>query len=159
MTFEKVSLPSNLRYPQTKPIRTDGNLIDGTVAYLKAFLVGNGYKVGSDGLATFATNGLDWLSASLTGWNRHLKGALVKFLEAEGYNPGKSWGTHAVKALQTFLNAHGASLTVNGEMGISASVGSNWQKSATTKALQVFLIDWVAPAADAPTLELDANPP
>ena len=121
-----------------------------TTNYLKAFLKCNGIEgsIGSDYFFALVTEGIEWASATTTGWDRHCKAALVKFLNQQGFDAGKEgkqwfgmgWGKKSCTAFQEFLKAQG---TYNGEitgtMGLGA-IGSNWKgNDPTIKALQEFL--------------------
>jgi len=129
---------------------------------LKLFLHAN--HVNAEGFEKYFTplkgytNGLEWFSAPMTGWDRNLKAALKTFLQAQGEEVGRitsiaaggEWDAQGTSALQSFLNKNGATLEVNGKMGLSSKVGSNWIPDPTICALQHFLNTRAFTTAGAP---------
>ena len=127
----------------------DGSLTWPTVLCLKLFLAANGIKMSHEGKSVdplaFLTNGIEYISAPLTGWDRHTKAALTEFLvrkpvartpplldaacaaqNNEGEDAGRvttmrmgvEWDAQSTRALQSFLNKNGSDLLVSGNMGL-----------------------------------------
>ena len=113
-------------------------------------------SVGKDGakakigvpLSVFA-NGLEGITAAVSPWDRHLKTALKRFLNANGANPplrtgfgmGTEWNVEAVAALQIFLNTRGgATIEVTKKMGLDGhALFGLCDDDPTVAALQTFL--------------------
>ena len=137
---------------QRRMLAEDGTMGTHTTENLKTFLRANGCD--PDGFERFfppmkvLTNGIEWQSASLTGWDRTTKAALKQFLNDQGYdagevkwfNSGHEWDAKAIKALVWFLNDQGANLASKDEQypGMFSATFSIMSRD-TIQALQHFL--------------------
>ena len=115
-------------------------------------------------------NGHEFLTAATSLWDRHLKTALKKFLNANGATPalrtgfgwGTEWNVEAITALQIFLRARGyTELEVTKKMGLFGTVSFGYcEDDPTVKALQRFLNSQMVAARDGkwrPHLSVDAD--
>ncbi|KOO26882.1 alpha- sarcomeric (f-actin cross linking protein) [Chrysochromulina tobinii] len=100
-------------------------------------------------------NGIEFANAAFSKWDRHLKTALKRFLNANlasswgygctplrtGFGFGTEWNGEAVTALQIFLKNNGADdLEITNQMGLSGhALFGVCDKDPTIMALQAFL--------------------
>ena len=108
-------------------------------------------------------NGIEFANAAFSKWDRHLKTALKRFLNANlasswgygctplrtGFGFGTEWNVEAVTALQIFLKNNGADdLEITNQMGLSGhALFGICDNDPTIMALQAFLNRQMVPGA------------
>ena len=121
--YYRLDVPKGLQSPFHKRIPEDGKMSHLTTDALRIFLRANDCNPDSweDNFPPMKTltNGLEFFSAATTGWDRTTKSALKQFLNMQGEDAGEprsvmfgnEWDTQGIKALVSFLNKHGATLS------------------------------------------------